>query len=248
LISAPRCRRTGYRAARASAPQLREHAGEVLVRLEVRFHGDGVGAHLLGRLDEEILAHDSPVVVDVEHGQPLLAQLLDGVARHEWALARLRSDDAEAPRAARREVRMGGRRGQLHHPRAVVDRLGRQACRAAEVTDLGHDAAVRRELLRERRGLLGIGPAVANVDHDGTPLDAARRVDPLDAEIDGLLEQLPVLGEVARERGTEGDMDGLGAPRRPRSNEQEWHSQERADSEGPEGSFHIASSYSSVDG
>ena len=174
------------------APQLREHAGEVLVRLEVRFHGDGVGAHLLGRLDEEILAHDPPVVVDVEHRQPLLAQLLDGVARHEWALARLRADDAEAPRAARREVRMRGRRGQLHHARAVVDRLGRQAGRAAEVADLGHDACLS-EVNFCASAAASFGSALLSpaVDHDGTPLDAACRIDPLDAKIDGLLEELP---------------------------------------------------------
>ena len=34
----------------------------------------------------------------------------------------------------------------------------------------------------------------------------------------------------------------------PGSDEQDWHSQEHADSEGPEGSFHSASSYISVDG
>ena len=143
-----------------------------------------------------------------------LVLLVDGVAPDEVA--------------ALGEIRVRVGEAELHHPGRLVDRRSRHRGRAGEVADLDHDALVGDVFSRNVDGLSRVALGVLEDILQRPSLDAARRIDLVECQVEALLPLRAVLRVLAGERPADADQDRFLGLRQGR------HGNERAARKGEE--------------
>ena len=120
--------------------------------------------------------------------------------------------------AALRELRMRVGEAELHQTCCLVDRRRGHRGGAGEIAHLDHDALVGDELAGDGDRLPRIALAVLEHVLQRAPVDAARRVDLVERQVEALLPLRAILRVLAGERAAHADHDrllGLRARRRP---------------------------------
>ena len=178
-------------------------------------------------VDERLTDAPAVVVVEVQHGAPIESEPIADPARERGAVGEIARAEAKGVGADTAHVGRR-RRGRDRDDRvlaAVVHRCRREGLSGEEVADDRRDARVV-EIGGDEDGRVGVREVVALEQLDGTPTDAARRIDLLDGELG---RQLHGGADGIGERAGEADEHGpAGGTAGGRGDERKSDREERA--------------------
>ena len=193
---------------------------------EARVHQ--VAAIVLDGLDDRIGEPLGEAGVVGQHGDALELLAVHQVGGRELRLGAVGRGVAEEGLVAARGQLVAGAVGGLDDVGPGVDGLGRQRGAAGVGADDGQNTFVD-ELTCADGGLRRLAAVVAGLHFDRAAQQAALVVDLLGDQLDALLDALPLVGVLARDRRLHADHDGIGGEHRAGSQRQRQRHQDRDD-------------------
>ena len=192
---------------RVGGLQLGQDGGEVAdLALHIALGEDHFAAQQRNLLVEDVAEHNAGVVLQVDDGDFLGAQLVHGHIRQPFILGVVGVLQAEQVVVCGGYVGVTGGRRHLNHSGLLVDGGACQDAGAVVAADFGNILGVGGDHLCDVGGFLGGALVIVVVNLDHFAVDAAGFVDFGGLHVQRFLEEVAVLRIIAREGSAAGNV------------------------------------------